>query len=94
MSTALKVIGSLLCAAGLLVTVYFGHAIAAASEAYNRSALAAERNPGHAMYQAEFGRVQIERGFQLTFASLGFLLALNGATLFGIGAIAKRVGRN
>lgn len=93
MSTALKVIGTLLCAAGLLVTVYFGHAITTAREAYGRAALAAERNPGHAMYQAEFGRVQIERGFQMTFASLGVLLALNGATLVGLGTVSKRAAR-
>ncbi len=92
MSTALKVIGTLLCAAGLLVATYFGHAIAT-DEAYSRAALAAERNPGHAMYQAEFKGAQAVRAFQMTFASLGALLALNGVTLIGLGAVAKRAAR-
>jgi len=92
MSTALKAIGTVLGAAGLLVAAYFGHAIAT-DEAYARAALAAERNPGHAMYQAEFKGAQALRAFQIIFTSLGAVLALNGATLVGLGAVTKRAAR-
>jgi hypothetical protein len=65
----------------------------AGDDEYRKAALVAARNPGNVLYEAEFKGAQVRRAFQVVGASGGTLLALNGATLIGLGVIAGRVKR-
>jgi len=90
MARACKIIGSLLIALGVLAAALSLAAVTRDVESYNQAALAAQRNAGNVMYEAELGKAQLQRAFELVGASLGVLLALNGATLFVLGMVAAR----
>lgn len=93
MARMCKIIGSLLVVLGLVAAVLSLAAVARDAESYTHAALAAQRNTGNVMYEAELGKVQLERAFELVGAALGVLLALNGATLIGLGVVAGRGSR-
>ena len=90
MARASKVIGTALAAIGLAVAVMFS-VVMSRDEGYQKAALAAARNPGNVMYEAELGAAKVRRGFQLVGVIAGILLALNGTTLVGLGMVASRV---
>ena len=90
MARASKVIGAALATLGVAVAVVFG-VVMSRDEGYEKAALAAARNPGNVMYDAEFGAAKIRRGFQLVGVVAGILFALNGTTLVGLGAVATRL---
>ena len=90
MARASKVIGAALATIGVAVTVMFG-VVMSRDEGYQKAALAAARNPGNVMYEAEFGAAKVRRGFQLVGVVAGILFALNGTTLVGLGAVATRL---
>ena len=78
---------------GIVLSVLSCVGMARDSDDYTRAALAAERNTGNVMYEAELGKAQLRRAFEIVGASLGALLALNGATLIGLGSVAARGAR-
>jgi hypothetical protein len=90
MARASKVIGAALATLGVAVAVVFG-VVMSRDEGFEKAALAAARNPGNVMYDAEFGAAKIRRGFQLVGVVAGILFALNGTTLVGLGAVASRL---
>ncbi len=90
MARASKVIGAALATLGVAVAVVFS-VVMSRDEGYEKAALAAARNPGNVMYDAEFGAAKIRRGFQLVGVVAGILFALNGTTLVGLGAVASRL---
>ncbi len=92
MARVCKLGGGLLVALGLVVLVLSLAAIGRDRESYRHAALAAERNGGNVMYEAERGKAQLQRAFEVVGASFGVLLALNGATLVGLGVVASRGG--
>jgi hypothetical protein len=91
MARASKVIGAALATLGVAVAVMFG-VVMSRDEGFQKAALAAARNPGNVMYDAEFGAAKIRRGFQLVGVVAGILFVLNGTTLVGLGAVASRLG--
>ena len=91
MAGACKVIGTVLVALGLVAAVLAGGALRRHADSYNHAALAAQLNAGNVMYEAELGKAQITRAFELTGLCIGVLLALNGATLFGLGVVTGRL---
>jgi hypothetical protein len=90
MARLCKIIGSVVVVLGLVATVLSLAAVARDTESYTHAALAAQRNNGNIMYEAELGKAQLERAFELVGASLGALLVLNGVTLIGLGVVAGR----
>ena len=90
MTRAAQVIGSALVVLGLALVVAFV-AVIARDDEYRRAALAYAHNQGNVMYEAEFGKAQVRRAFEGVGVGAGLLLALNGATLIGLGTIARRV---
>ena len=90
MSRAAKLIGSALAIIGVAVVLTFAVLIAR-DDGYRKAALAAVRNPGNVMYETEFGVARIRRGFQLIGVISGILLALNGASMVGLGVLASHV---
>ncbi len=91
MARACKIIGGAVSVVGIAIALTFVIVIAR-DDAYRRAAVAASLNPGNVMYEAEFKGAQVRRAFELTGTIAGILLALNGATLFGLGVVAARVG--
>jgi len=89
MARACTVVGSVLAILGVAVALLF-IVVIARDDVYRRAQLIATRNPGNAMYDAEFGVARIRRGFETVGVVAGLLLALNGATLLGLGVIAGR----
>ncbi len=92
MSRACKTIGATLSAVGVAIALTFVITITR-DDVYRHAALAYSLNPGNVMYEAEFKGAQVRRAFELTGVIAGILLAINGATLFGLGVVAARVGR-
>ena len=90
MARASKIIGAALATIGVGVAIMFG-IVMSRDEGFQKAALAAARNPGNVMYEAELGAAKVRRGFQLVGVIAGILLALNGTTLVGLGAVASRV---
>lgn len=90
MASICKVVGGALVLLGIVVAVTFTVVIAR-DDAYRSAALAATRNPGNVMYEAEFKGAQARRAFGLVGVIAGILLALNGATLTGLGVVAGRL---
>ncbi len=91
MSRLCKIGGGLLIALGLVLLVLSLGALARDRDGYSHAALAAERNAGNVMYEAEFGKARLQRAFEVVAAGFGLLITLNGATLVGLGALARRV---
>ena len=90
MAGSCKVIGVALVMLGIVVALTFSVAIGH-DEAYRGAALAAARNPGNVMYDAEFKGAQVRRAFELVGVIAGILLALNGTTLLGLGIVAGQL---
>ena len=90
MARVCKIGGAVLVALGLVVLVLSLAAIARDRDSYGRAALAAERNGGNVMYEAELGKARVERAFEIVGASFGVLIVLNGATLVAVGVVAAR----
>jgi len=90
MARVCKVSGGLLVALGVVVLVLSIAAIGRDRESYGRAALAAARNAGNVMYEAELGKAQLQRAFEVVAALFGFLIVLNGATLVALGVVAAR----
>jgi len=90
MSRACKLIGGALVIVGLAVALGFVRTIAR-DEEYRRAEMAASRNAGNVMYEAEFKGAQVRRAFEGIGAVAGVLLGLNGFTLIGLGVVAGRV---
>jgi hypothetical protein len=93
MARACTVIGGVLVVLGLGVALAFLVAISR-DDAYRTAEMAASRNPGNVMYDAEFGAARIRRGFQLMGVIAGVLLGVNGTTLVGLGVVANRLQRS
>ncbi len=87
MARACKLIGGVLAALGVAVALLFAVTIARDAD-YRQAELAATVNKGNVMYEAEFKGAQARRAFELIGAVVGVLLALNGATLLGLGVVA------
>src|SRR5712692_4270670 len=92
MSRACKVIGTALGLLGVALALTFVIVMARDAE-YRIAAIAAAHNPGNVMYDAEFKGAQVRRGFEMVGFIVGILLAINGATLLGLGLLAERVPR-
>jgi hypothetical protein len=92
MATACKITGGTLGVLGLLLVLLFSYRIAFDTE-YHNAALIRERNPGNVLYEAEYKGALVMRAFEAVGAIVGILLVINGATLFGLGALAQRVPR-
>ncbi len=92
MARACKVIGAILSLIGVAAAVWFV-LVMARDDAYRRTELAYTRNAGNAMYELEFRGAQVRRTFEGIGVVGGVLLALNGATLFGLGVVATRTRR-
>jgi len=90
MARVCKLGGSVLVTLGFLVLVLALGALARDHESYGHAALAADRNAGNVMYEAEFGKARLQRAFEVVGASFGVLIALNGATLVALGVVAAR----
>jgi hypothetical protein len=90
MARACKLSGGLLVALGLVVLVLSFAALRRDRDSYGHAALAAERNIGNVMYEAEFGKARVRRAFEVVGAAFGILFALNGATLVALGVVAAR----
>jgi len=91
MARAYKVVGSVLSVVGVAVAL-FCVVVIARDAAYRQAELACSRNPANAMYELEFGAARVRRGFQQVGVIAGFLLAINGLTLVGLGVVAGRAG--
>lgn len=89
MARLCRLIGGLLVVLGVATAVTFAVAIMR-DDGYSRAALAAARNPGNVMYDAELKGEQVKRAFEVVSGCLGGLLALNGATLIGLGVVAAQ----
>jgi hypothetical protein len=85
-----KLGGGLLVVLGLAVLLLSLGAMRRDRESYDRAALAAERNTGNVMYEAEFGKARLRRAFEVVGAAFGIVFVLNGATLVALGVIAER----
>ena len=92
MARACKLIGVALLTLGLGVALAF-LIVMARDDAYRPAQLAYTRNPGNVMYEAEFRGAQVRRAFEGVAVLTGILLAVNGGTLVGLGAVAARVRR-
>jgi hypothetical protein len=90
MARVCKLGGGLLVALGLVVLLLSLGALRRDRESYGRAALAAERNAGNVMYEAELGKASLRRAFEVVGATFGILFALNGATLVALGVVASR----
>ncbi len=90
MARACKVGGSLLVALGVVLLLLSLLAIGRDRDTYSRAALAAERNAGNIMYEAELGKARVQRAFEVVGASFGVLTILNGATLVAVGVVAAQ----
>lgn len=90
MARVSQVIGSALVVLGVALCLVFA-ALIARDDEYRRAAVALAHNQGNVMYEAEFGKAQIRRAFETVGVGAGLLLALNGATLVGLGVVARRV---
>lgn len=93
MARACRVIGAVLAGIGIAVAVAFV-VVMARDDAYRRAQLAYTRNAGNAMYELEFRGAQVRRAFQGIGVVAGILLALNGATLLGLGVVATRMAHD
>ena len=82
-------VGGLLVVLGIAMALTFAVAIMR-DDGYSSAALAAARNPGNVMYDAELKGAQVKRAFELVGSCLGVLLALNGGTLVALGVVASR----
>jgi len=89
MASTCKGIGIVFAILGVAVVLFFGAAIER-DENYNRAALAAARNPGNVMYDAQLKEAQALRAFEIIGAALGALLAINGVTLVLLGGLATQ----
>jgi hypothetical protein len=92
MARACRIIGGALSVVGIAIALTFVIVIAR-DDAYRRAAATYALNRGNVMYEAEFRGAQVRRAFELTGTIAGILLAINGATLIGLGIVAARVGR-
>jgi peptidoglycan/LPS O-acetylase OafA/YrhL len=92
MGRTCKVIGIALAAVGLAAAAAFV-IMMARDDAYRRAELAYRLNAGNAMYELEFRGAEVRRAFQGIGVVAGILLALNGATLLGLGVVATRMSR-
>jgi hypothetical protein len=87
-----RVFGIVLAAAGLAVLLAFGGVAAQhAAGDFSKARLVHERNPGNAMYDAQFFVAASELALLVGGAVAGGLLALNGVTLLLVGRVAERV---
>jgi len=89
MARTCKLVGSALSLLGVVIVLWFVLTIAR-DDTYRAAALAASRNPGNVMYETEFGVARVRRAFRVVGAVAGVLLAINGATLLGLGVVAGR----
>ncbi|MFI5366327.1 MAG: hypothetical protein ACHQ4J_11960, partial [Candidatus Binatia bacterium] len=90
MARTCKLIGSALSVLGVAIGLLFV-VIMARDDAYRQAALAASRNSGNVMYDAEFKGAQVQRAFEIGVVIAGILLTINGFTLLGLGVVAGRV---
>lgn len=90
MARLCMIIGGTLAALGAAVALFFAVTIAR-DAGYRKAELAVRLNQGNVMYEAEFKGAQAQRAFEVIGAAVGVLLALNGATLAGLGIVAARV---
>jgi len=92
MAGACKVIGAALSVLGIALVLTFVIVIGRDAD-YRRAEMAAARNAGNVMYEAEFKGAQVRRAFELVGVLAGILLAINGGTLLSLGVVAGRVNR-
>jgi hypothetical protein len=92
MARVCTIIGGALTVLGVALALAFVVAMSR-DDAYRKAELAAARNPGNVMYEAEFGVARVRRGFQLVGVVAGVLLGVNGTTLVGLGVVAGRLRR-
>ncbi|HXQ23083.1 MAG TPA: hypothetical protein VN812_15505 [Candidatus Acidoferrales bacterium] len=90
MARTCKLIGTALALLGVAGALWFV-VIMARDDAYRQAALAASRNPGNVMYDAELKGAQVRRAFEVGVVITGILLTINGLTLLGLGVVAGRV---
>ncbi|MEO8601603.1 MAG: hypothetical protein ABI629_03400 [bacterium] len=87
-----RIIGIVLAGAGLAIVLAFGGiALQHVSGDFGKARLLHERNPGNAMYDAQFFVAASELALLLGGATAGALLALNGVTLMLVGGVAERL---
>jgi hypothetical protein len=89
MARACKLIGGALAILGIVTAITFV-VVMARDTTYRHAVLAAERNPGNVMYDAELKGARVRRAFEVGGVIAGVLLAINGATLVGLGTVAAR----
>ncbi len=86
-----RVLGIVIAAIGLAVLLSFGgFAVQHFTGDFSKARLIHERNPGNAMYDAQFFVAASGLSLLVGGAVAGGLLALNGVTLILIGRLAER----
>jgi hypothetical protein len=86
-----RAVGIVLAAAGLAIVIAFGwFATQHIAGDFGKARLLHERNPGNAMYDAQFFVASSELALLLGGAVAGGLLALNGMTLMLVGRLASQ----
>lgn len=92
MARVCTLLGGILTVLGIVVALAFIVAIGR-DEAYAKAEMAATRNAGNVMYEAEFGAARVRRGFHVGGVIAGVLLSLNGSTLVALGIVTGRLNR-
>jgi len=88
-----RALGIVLAAVGVATLMAFGWFTAQhMSGDFSKARLVHERNPGNAMYDAQFFVASSELALLLGGAVAGGLLALNGMTLMLVGRLASPPG--
>ena len=92
MARACQLIGGALTILGIAIALTF-MIVMRRDAAFFRAELAFSLNPGNVMYEAEYRGAQVRRAFEGVAVGAGMLLAVNGATLVGLGTVAARLRR-
>jgi hypothetical protein len=88
-----RMLGVIVAGVGLAVLLAFGgFAVQHFSGDFSKARLVHERNPGNAMYDAQFFVAASGLSLLVGGAVAGGLLALNGLTLILVGRLAERGG--
>jgi hypothetical protein len=89
-----RLIGAAVVAVGLAVLISFGYYASASMGDFRKAQMFHERNPGNAMYDAQFFVAASQLLFLVGGAAGGLLLALNGATWIALGSAVRALQRD
>jgi hypothetical protein len=92
MARVVKLVGLLLIASGLALSISFVM-VTIRQEDYQKALMLMERNPGNVMYESQYFVAAVWRAMYVGLAACGALAALNGVTFLLVGAVAGRQER-